>query len=374
MVATGVVGYDGPVVGSTKFFSKANSKPLFYASIAVFGAVLYGYDGTYFTSILAMDQFLRDYGTLQADGTYLVVSSRQGILASAVQIGEFFGSLTAAWIGDHYGRKGGFLGACAYVTVGVIIQIIPKGSVAALGTGRAILGMGVGVISNATPLYLSEVAPTAIRGVVVSSWQLMLAIGQVIGACVGQGTKDIANSASYRIPIGLNLVIVAIICFGMLILPESPRWLLTKGREEQAMKSLRKINSTQEDPELVASTEFKAFAQARQDELEAQGEGGWGSMLRDPVERRKFICVLGVLICQQIGGVQFIFSYTTTFFLAIGIDDVSTLRAIRRDAVCGVVGMKSVRGFGGSAPRHRIHIRFVWSEFEITSGLDRPRA
>lgn len=268
-----------------------------------------------------MDKFNRDYGVLGADGTYAITGSQSSILASAVQIGEFFGSLSAAFIGNAFGRKGAFMAAMAYVTIGVLIQIIPAGSVAALGTGRAILGMGVGVISNATPLYLSEVAHSSIRGIVVSSWQLMLAIGQVIGACVGQGTQSLETTAAYRIPIGINLVIVLLISLGLFVLPESPRWLLSKDRDEKAMKNLLKINSSQEDPEKVAAQEFQLFTQARRDEREAQGDAGWMSILRDPVERRKLICVVGILGAQQIGGVQFIFSYTTTFFSAVGVSD-----------------------------------------------------
>ncbi|CAO1627116.1 unnamed protein product [Sympodiomycopsis kandeliae] len=337
----------GPVVGNTSFFAKANSKPLFYAAIAVFGAILYGYDGTYFTSILEMNKFQQDYGTPRPDGTVNITSSQKSILASAVQIGEFFGSLTAGFIGDRYGRRGGFLAACAYVTIGVLIQIIPAGNVAALGAGRAVLGMGVGVVSNATPLYLSEVAPSAIRGVVVSSWQLMLAIGQVIGACVGQGTHALESTASYRIPIGVNLVIVLIIVLGMFIIPESPRWLLSKDRDEEAMAALRRINSTQEDPELVASTEMRLFCQARDDERATQGRGGWKSMVSG-LERRKFICVLGILVAQQIGGVQFIFSYTTTFFKTVGVTDAFLVTIIVDivEVVGVIVSFPLIKRFG----------------------------
>lgn len=363
----------GPVVGETSFFSKANVRPLFYAAIAVFGAILYGelrngrttrsmsygrmtdydfsfhagYDGTYFTSILEMNKFKQDYGSLQPDGTVNVSSSQKSILASAVQIGEFFGSLTASFIGDKFGRRGGFLAACAYVTIGVIIQIVPAGNVAALGAGRAVLGMGVGVVSNATPLYLSEVAPTAIRGVVVSSWQLMLAIGQVIGACVGQGTHALTSTASYRIPIGINLAIVLVIVGGMFIIPESPRWLLSKDRDEDAMAALRKINSSQEDPELVASTELKLFMQARDDERASQGHGGWGALLQG-VEQRKFVCVLGILIAQQIGGVQFIFSYTTTFFAEVGVSDAFLVTIIVDiiEVVGVIVSFPLIKRFG----------------------------
>ena len=76
-------------------------------------------------------------------------------MTSIVQAGEFFGALLAGSIIDFSGRKGGFLAAAAFVTLGVILQLVVAGSVPLLGVGRAILGMGVGIISNAVPLYLS---------------------------------------------------------------------------------------------------------------------------------------------------------------------------------------------------------------------------
>ncbi|CAO1613143.1 unnamed protein product [Parajaminaea phylloscopi] len=311
---------NGPVVGQTKLLSRANVRPLWYAAIAVCGAVLYGYDGTYFTAILEMNKFKEDYGSAIIDGKINITSAQKSILASAVQIGEFVGSLSAAFIGDFSGRRGGFFAACFFVALGVIIQVIPAGSVPALGVGRAVLGMGVGVISNCTPLYLAEVSPTAIRGAVVSSWQLLLAIGQVIGACVGQGTHAMTTTWAYRIPMILNLAIVAVIVAGMFVIPESPRWLVSKDRDDEALAALRKINAGQEDPERVAAAEMRSFTQARQDEREAKGESGWSTMLRG-VERRKLLCVVGILGAQQIGGVQFIFSYTTTFFAAVDLND-----------------------------------------------------
>lgn len=107
-----------------------------------------------------MDKFKLDYGSPQPNGEINVSSSQKSILASSVQIGEFFGSLSASFLGDYAGRRGGFFGACFFVALGVIIQVAPAGNVAALGAGRAVLGMGVGIISNCTTLY-RECAKTA---------------------------------------------------------------------------------------------------------------------------------------------------------------------------------------------------------------------
>jgi hypothetical protein len=87
------VSTTGPVIGETKILSKANVRPLLFCSLAVFGAITYGYDGTYFTSILQMEKFNRDFGvpTVGANGvtTYVFPSSQKAVVTSIVQAGEF---------------------------------------------------------------------------------------------------------------------------------------------------------------------------------------------------------------------------------------------------------------------------------------------
>lgn len=103
---------------------------------------------------------------------------------------------------------------------------------------------------------------------------------------------------------------------------------MSKGRDEQAMASLRKINAGQADPEEVVELEFKSFAQARDDERATQGDGGWKALFATKQDRRRLLMVFGVLVSQQIGGVQFIFSYATTFFAAIGITASFTISMV----------------------------------------------
>lgn len=176
--------------------------------------------------------------------------------------------------------------------------------------------MGIGQISNCVPLYLSEASPAAVRGIVVGSWQLLLAIGQVIGACVDQGTKDIPSTASWRIPIGLNLFIPVLV-FGLVwIIPESPRWLVSKKRSEKARHNLERINRG--DPNYDSAQAVAIIEDdVRRSERDAANSGGWGAIFTDPVERRKLISTFGILAGQQIGGVQVCRRSHVTFRAAV---------------------------------------------------------
>ena len=268
--------------------------------------------------MLEMQRFKEDFGEFDAStGTYEIKSTYTAVFASIVQAGEFVGSLMASVLGDYLGRKGALWSAVLIVTIGCILQLIIVGSVSLLIVGRLILGIGVGIVSNCVPMYLSEIPPAAIRGSIVSTWQLTLAIGQVIGACIAQGTKDHESTFSWRFPVAFNIVINLAIGIGLFFVPESPRWLTQKGKDDKAFRALEAINKNNED--LDTETELGILIAAR--EAEANNEGNqsrWKDLLFVPADRRRFICAFGILCCQQISGVQFIFSYATRFFTDIG--------------------------------------------------------
>ncbi|KAG8783848.1 hypothetical protein FRC12_019295 [Ceratobasidium sp. 428] len=155
-----------------------------------------------------MNRFKQDFGTV-VDGQKIITTGNQSLFASIVHVGEIISSLSAGFIGDRRGRKGALFMVVAIVILGTVLQLIVVGSTPLLVVGRLVLGAGVGIASNCVPrksqllpgkyithelriyaVYLSEIPPAAIRGAMVSSWQLFLAIGQVIGAVVAQGTKD----------------------------------------------------------------------------------------------------------------------------------------------------------------------------------------
>lgn len=120
-----------------------------------------------------------------------------------------------------------------------------------------------------------------------------------------QGTMVIDDTASYRVPIALNLAIVLIIMLGVLfVIPESPRWLVSKDREAEAIKALTSINKDAPDYELVVREQYETLKVNRDDEINSSGgTSRWGDLLRGS-NRRRLICVVGILVGQQIGGVR----------------------------------------------------------------------
>ncbi|KAL7423478.1 hypothetical protein Q5752_001058 [Cryptotrichosporon argae] len=329
----GVTVQPGESGGWRAFLDPANRRAIIFCALITTGPVLYGYDGTYFTSLLAETAFKRDYGyqITNSDGSigYEYSAANQSLWTSIIQVGEVVGALAAGFLGDWGGRKGAILAAITLVTIGITIQIAYASS-ATLTVGRLVIGLGVGVISNAVPLYLSEIPPAAVRASLVSSWQLMLAIGQVIGACVGYGSESLLTSAAYRIPMGINYLWVLLIAIALLVVPESPRWLLYKGKEDKCRRALNKIHGGTDMRETLVQEQLAILHKSKEDEHEKSdgAKSSWSDLIMDKVERRKFIACVGILISQQISGVQFIFSYTTTFFELVGIDDAFTITIV----------------------------------------------
>lgn len=147
-----------------------------FCAFAALGAFQYGYDGrldsnsiskltmpwthphwnlgVYFSGIQAMSTFVRDFGSRQADGTYAISPLQLSIMSSMINVGELVGSLGAAPLNDLFGRKGAFfLGAVAAI-VGTVLQVITDHEQGLVTGGRVVLGLGVGIYSSTSPLYM----------------------------------------------------------------------------------------------------------------------------------------------------------------------------------------------------------------------------
>ncbi|KAM0789622.1 hypothetical protein ACM66B_000427 [Microbotryomycetes sp. NB124-2] len=221
---------------------KASPLALVMSCFAAFGGFLYGYDTGYISGVKEMSYFLTLFGDPTGDpaNPYRLSSGTDSLITSILSAGTFVGAITSYGAGDYLGRRLGIAFYLLFFTLGVILQVAAT-EVPLFAVGRVFAGLGVGGVSCLVPLYQSETAPRFLRGAIVSGYQWMITFGLLIAALVCFGTRNMDNTGSYRIPIGLQFAWAIILGGGMLLLPESPRWLLMRGKEEKAQAAIARI-------------------------------------------------------------------------------------------------------------------------------------
>lgn len=169
-----------------------------------------------------------------------VTSTQKSEIVSILSAGTFFGALFSAPVADFLGRRWGMIFNTGVFTLGVILQTAAT-AIPIFVAGRFFAGLGVGLLSATIPLYQSETSPKWIRGAIVGCYQWAITIGLLIAAIVLNSTKNRQDTGSYRIPVAVQFVFSIILVVGMLILPETPRYLIKKGNNAAAAKSLSRL-------------------------------------------------------------------------------------------------------------------------------------
>ncbi|KAI5364870.1 Putative major facilitator, sugar transporter, major facilitator superfamily [Septoria linicola] len=273
-----------------------------------FGGVLFGYDTGTISGILAMPYWIQEFRT---EGNEGITPAQDSLIVSILSAGTFFGALTAAPVADWIGRRWGLIFSCGIVfNLGVILQTISTDQ-PLLIAGRFFAGFGVGLLSAMVPLYQSETAPKWIRGTIVGAYQLAITIGLFLAAIVNYSTKDRNDSGSYRIPIAVQFAWSIIIVVGMLLLPETPRFLIKQDKHEQAAAALAKIRRLPADhPAIIQEL---AEVQANHNFEMSLGSASYIDCFKGTIGKRLATgCALQGL--QQLSGVNFIFYYGTQYF------------------------------------------------------------
>lgn len=179
--------------------------------------------------------------------------------------------------------------------------------------------------SHSVPLYQSETAPKWIRGTIVGSYQLAITIGLFLAAIVNNGTKDRNDSGSYRIPVALQFAWAIILVGGLFMLPETPRYLIMKGRHDKAavaLSRLRRLAPTH--PSVV--DELNEVRANHEYEMTI-GKASYGQCFKGTLGKRLLTgCALQAL--QQLSGVNFIFYYGTSYFRRAGFQNPFVIQVI----------------------------------------------
>lgn len=181
------------------------------------------------------------------------------------------------------------------------------------------------LIPRSVPLYQSETAPRWIRGTIVGSYQLAITIGLFLAAIVNNATKDRDDSGSYRIPVALQFAWAIILVGGLLLLPETPRFLIMKGRDEKAAIAFSRLRRL--EPTHPAIVEELNEVKANHEYEVTLGKASYAQCFKGTVGKRLFTgCALQAL--QQLSGVNFIFYYGTSYFQRAGFQNPFIIQVI----------------------------------------------
>jgi sugar porter (SP) family MFS transporter len=261
--------------------------------VAALGGFLFGYDTGVISSAL-----------LYITPDFELGSFGQQAVVASLLLGAVFGALSAGQITDRLGRRRMLLVAAAIFTVGALGSAASP-SEALLIVARFVIGLGLGASSMTVPLYLAEVAPKESRGRLVSLNQFLITVGILISYGVDYA---LASAEAWRWMLGLAALPAAGMFLGLLTLPESPRWLLGRGREEEALDVLRQTRPEREvDDE---ATEIR-------ETIEAESTSSYRDLFARPLRPALRIGV-GVPAFNQLVGVNAVIYYTPTILKQTG--------------------------------------------------------
>ncbi|XP_064633459.1 proton myo-inositol cotransporter-like isoform X2 [Lineus longissimus] len=274
----------------------------FFASI---GGFLFGYDTGVISGAMI---FLKQEFNLDSLWQELIVSVTIG--AAAIF------AIAGGVLNNYFGRKPTTLAASFIFTVGSIVLAVSYNRFMLLA-GRLIVGAGIGLASMTVPMYIAETSPAEIRGRMVTLYNLFVTGGQFIASVVdGLFSRDPENG--WRYMLGLAAVPAFVQFIGFWFMPESPRWLVSKEKHDDARKVLRTIvNEGNVNYELQSIQQ--SFIETRR-EREQMGKSHIAvHMWRDKAVRRALILGCGLQMFQQIGGINTVMYYSASIVKMSGV-------------------------------------------------------
>ncbi|KAH8887880.1 high-affinity glucose transporter RGT2 [Thozetella sp. PMI_491] len=295
-------------------------------AFVAFGGVLFGYDTGTISGILAMDYWKGLFSTGYKDSKGLpdVSPSQSSAIVSILSAGTFFGALASPLLADNIGRRLALVASSLVFILGVIFQTAAT-SLPLFLAGRFFAGFGVGLISALIPLYQSETAPKWIRGAIVGAYQFAITIGLLLAAVVDNGTHERNDTGSYRIPIAIQFAWAIVLIGGMLVLPETPRYLIKRDRMDKAAAALGKLRRLPPDHPAIQGelSEIKANHEFEM----AIGTASYLDCFRGGMLKRQ-LTGMGLQALQQLTGINFIFYYGTQYFLNSGFSQPFVIQMI----------------------------------------------
>ena len=263
--------------------------------ISALGGYLFGFD---FAVISGALPFLKDQFGLN--------EYWEGFTTGCLALGAIIGCLIAGGVAEKYGRRYGLLTAASIFAISSL-GMATANNLTIFIFARFVAGIGVGMASMLSPLYIAEVTPSHIRGRMVAINQLTIVVGILVTNLVNYSLRN-NGSEAWRWMFGLGVVPSTLFIIGVLWLPESPRWLLQVGKREKAQKILSKIGGENYAAESLISMDKTIISNSKISYRSVFGKAVFPAVLIG----------IGLAVFQQLCGINVVFNYTSVLFESIG--------------------------------------------------------
>jgi SP family galactose:H+ symporter-like MFS transporter len=288
-------------------YSKPNSIVYFIGFTAALAGLLFGLDIGVISGALEFIQ--KDFS---------VNDQTLELIVSALLWGAVFGTLISGVLSNQLGRKKTMMVSALIFVVGSLYCSMSASAHELIGA-RFLLGIAVGVASFTAPLYLSEISPQRIRGSMIAMYQLMITIGIMIAYFSNMffGTTAVINhqlGGHWRVMLGVIAIPAVLMFLGMLILPESPRWLFLKGFQQHGIEVFRKM--------LLPEEEIAREVAEIENNLQ-QKQNGFHLLLSNSHFRRAIFLGIVLQFIQQLSGINVVMYYAPRIFKIAGFASTS---------------------------------------------------
>ncbi|RDW75153.1 maltose permease MAL61-2 [Coleophoma cylindrospora] len=297
-----------------------------------------GYDVCLLNNFYAFPQFNKKYGVLLADGTYQVPARWQAGLSNGANVGEIIGLFINGWASERFGYRKVVM-VCLTLIIAFTAIFFTAPNVETLQVAEILCGIPWGVFQTLTITYASEVCPVALRGYLTTYVNFCWGLGQLIGIGVIKSMLPRTDEWAYRIPYALQWMWPVPLLIGVALAPESPWWLVRKGRIEDAKKSLLRLTSLNRETNFDADQTLAMMRHTTALESKITKGASYLDCFKGTDRRRtEIVCMVWAM--QNLSGNSFS-NYSTYFLEQAGLE---TAKAY--DFALGQYGINMAGVFG----------------------------
>ncbi|OOQ89439.1 MFS alpha-glucoside transporter [Penicillium brasilianum] len=256
--------------------------------------IMEGFDHAFITGFFAFPAFQEHYGTLQKDGTYQVPATLQSAIGNGVNAGEIIGLLLNGILADYFGYRWVMIGCLFLMMAFIFLQFFATSIYMYLGA-EILLGLPWGVFQTLTTTYAAEVCPNVLRPYLTMLVSLCWSIGYLLGTGVLRAFLSSTGQWAYRIPFALQWILPIPLAIGIYLAPESPWWLIRRGRTQDAGKVVRRLRA-KDSPEDEIEDTVAMMVQTVRIENEMKATSTYWDLFKGVNLRRTEITVFTYLI------------------------------------------------------------------------------